>query len=287
MEGYQGWGFDARGRKTWNIFPDYVQSQLKERIYLPKPFLDEVVSSGKAHELNDLGVEPHSGDFPKDTFIISNHADELTVWTPLMAALANPKSPLPFLAIPCCSHSLSGARYRYPQPKEKKISSGPSSSSPEQVEQNPQPATGDLKALRAAKQDAHTDAGMFKSMYGCLTVKTMAVAEDVGYEVEKTLIRIPSTRNMGVLGGRRQVAREWSLRFNGRQPGDEDAISSQMAAAIGDTDRGNDTHIVGKVSEIVKRECSREGGVEAAAKIWIERARALNKGPGPGNQRGH
>lgn len=257
MEGYQGWGFDARQRKTWQIFPDWIQHRLREEVYIPQPFAD-VVSGGP-----DIDAKTHTGTFPNDTFIISNHADELTVWTPLMAALARPHSPLPFLAIPCCSHSLSGARYRYPPPKQTKTDP---EEEEEEAEQNPQPTTGDLKSLRATKLAAQTtEAGMNRSMYGSLTAKTMAVAEAVGYGVEKTMLRMPSTRNMGVLGGRRRVT----------------ALSRTLNTAGGASeDPGDADAVVEQVGEIVRRECAREGGVDAAAKVWMERVKGLQQGKG-------
>lgn len=273
MEGYRGWGFDARRRKSWGIFPESVQQNLKEAIYIPKPFSDAVAGSGSSPDALDIGIETTTGIFPKDTFIISNHADELTVWTPLMAALSNPESPLPFLSIPCCSHSLSGARYRYPPPpKEKKRgsrekhTSEPNGSKNDDQDQNPQPQTGDLKALRAERRESQTDAGMYNSTYGCLTAKTMSVAEEIGYEVERTLLRIPSTRNMGVVGGRRRIAQEW----RGLEPGMHNRATAD--------------EVIERIKEIVHRECSREGGVEIAAQAWIERAKGLHKGQGRGNQ---
>ncbi|OJJ38209.1 hypothetical protein ASPWEDRAFT_179797 [Aspergillus wentii DTO 134E9] len=272
LEGYHGWGFDARNRKTWKIFPEFVKERLKETIYIPKPFADELIASGEESELNDIGVETHTGMFSDNTFIISNHADELTVWTPLMAALSSPSSPLPFLAIPCCSHSLSGAKYRYPAPKKEKAKD--KRSEPQANEQNPQPANGDLKALRAAKQEAQTDAGMYKSMYGCLTAKAMSMGEDIGYDMERTLLRIPSTRNMGVIGGRKQTTQQWSLKFTHNKPGDGE--TAQALNTLGDNAEAD--AIIEKVWEVVQRECSREGGVRSAAKIWIERAKGLNKG---------
>ena len=45
--------------------------------------------------------------------------------------------------------------------------------------------------------------------------------------------------------------------------------------------------MIEQINEIVSRECSREGGVEAAAKAWIERAKGLNKSQGKGNEPRH
>ena len=43
-------------------------------------------------------------------FLISNHADQLTAWIPLLASLTNAS----FFVLPCCSHNLSGERFRAP-----------------------------------------------------------------------------------------------------------------------------------------------------------------------------
>ncbi|KAL1965193.1 hypothetical protein VTN77DRAFT_5947 [Rasamsonia byssochlamydoides] len=310
MEGYRGWGFDARRRKTWAIFPQWVQDRLKESIYIPKPFADALSVSGGGtyqEDLAGLGVDTHTGTFPKDTFIISNHADELTVWTPLMAVLAQPASPLPFLAIPCCSHSLSGARYRYSPPKAKKNKTDEDKDEnahehenehdhEDEVEQNPQPATGDLKALRAAKlaastqgDDADPNAPAFQnSMYGSLTAKTMSVAEELGYEVEKTLLRIPSTRNMGIIGGRRRTAEIWARRrqtttlTTTTQITTEDVTENDDEGTKGD--EGEDLHST--ALQLIHRECAREGGIDCAARIWIQRAMSIHKGPGKGRIKG-
>ncbi|KAI1626893.1 hypothetical protein EDD37DRAFT_605723 [Exophiala viscosa] len=190
-EGYHGRGFDARRRKTWEVLE--MDPYLDEMICVPQPFLDAAPSDSD-------GVIPgariHSGFFKPGTFVISNHADELTPWTPILAALACPQNPLPFLAIPCCSHALSGAKHRY-SPKDIRNTSI--------NDKEGQPASGDLKALRAAKVKAANHADD-KSMYACLTRKVVAIAEDIGFDVELTLMRIPSTRNIGVMGNRKRAA---------------------------------------------------------------------------------
>lgn len=260
MEGYSGYGFDACRRKTWSIFPVSVQERLSENIYIPKPFADVL---GPV----DIGVNTHTGDFSQGTFIISNHADEMTVWTPLLAALASPESPLPFLSIPCCSHSLSGSRYRYPPPKNG--TTGHQEQEGKYVEQSPQPASGDLRALRAAKEKEKTEDGIMNSIYGSLTAKTMSIAEEIGYEVEKTQLRIPSTRNLGVIGARELFTKEWRRKS---------AHNNLL-----DYPSGKNTELVQKINKIVERECAMEGGIQASALMWIERAQGLHKGQGKGN----
>lgn len=258
MEGYTGWGLDARQRETWSIFPESVQQRLLEKMSIPKPFLDVV-------DTEKTGMAIHTGDFPPGTFIISNHADELTVWTPLMAALACPASPLPFLAIPCCSRSLSGSSYRYPPPETN--FKGPENSHPSAQDQNTQPASGDLRALRAAKQKEKTADGMMFSMYGSLTAKTMQIAEQVGYHVEKTILDIPSTRNMAIVGARQPIAQGRLQQGTPNPASVENQTSSNSIAEL-----------LAAIQDIVHRECSKDGGIEMAAQAWVQRAQSLHSG---------
>ena len=241
QEGYTGRGFDARRRKTWEILD--IDSHLAEQLCIPQPFLDALGSTADSI-LPCTSI--HNGIFSPSTFIISNHADELTPWTPLLASLSSSSSPNPFLAIPCCSHVLSGARHRY-SPKDVI----PTTTIDPDAEQS---KSGDLKALRATKK---ANTGDDKSMYGCLTRKVAALAQDVGCSVELTLMRIPSTRNIGIVGNRRF------------------GKSGEIAPSI--------------VREVIERECSISGGVEAAARMWVGRAQKLQIGRGRGkvNEKRH
>ncbi|KAK5998922.1 tRNA (uracil-O(2)-)-methyltransferase [Cladobotryum mycophilum] len=160
QEGYSGWGFDARRRKSWaqyqgpSICPP-SGSSLEERLLLPA-----VIPKG------DRQFQPcdiHDGTFPQGTFIISNHADELTPWTPILATI----SQCPFIMIPCCSHNLTGDRFRAPPPRDKSKS---------------------------------------KSAYASLVDWASQIAEDCGWEVETEMLRIPSTRNTCLLGRKRTKA---------------------------------------------------------------------------------
>jgi len=150
-EGYSGWGFDARRRKSWSSWSKNAQANLKELVLIPSVIQ---VNTGTA----DVGI--HDGKFPKGTFIVSNHADELTPWTPILATL----SESPFMMIPCCSHSLSGARFRAAPPK---------------------------------------GASGITSAYASLVAWVSKLATECGWEVEKEMLRIPSTRNVALIGRRR------------------------------------------------------------------------------------
>ncbi|KAI8934896.1 hypothetical protein NX059_008568 [Plenodomus lindquistii] len=169
-EGWCGWGFDARRRKTWETFPAAAYGEkLKDLLLVPeilKPESDDDDDDSTSTLLN--APPSHNGLFPPGTFIISNHADELTPWTPLLAYL----SASPFIAIPCCSHDFGGTRFRAPA-CEKYITVDA--------------ATGPAK-------------NKLPSAYASLVSWVSRLTDEVGYKVEKEHLRIPSTRNVAILG---------------------------------------------------------------------------------------
>lgn len=248
MEGYEGWGFDARERKTWHIFPEHIQKRLRRRLLVPDIFQTDL--AGETERIW------HNGFFEPGTFIISNHADELTVWTPLLAYLNHST----FLAIPCCSHGLAGARFR--APPLTKVSKGNLVRLPQQVDLNtangtearsevkkPQVAeTGSLKRTEAQKK--------VPSAYSTLCSYVASLAEEVGYRPEREVLRIPSTRNHCIIGRRRA------------EPIDG---SSAEEADVGKQ----------KVVDIVEREL--RTSVQAAGTEWIQRGEKLSKKPGSGH----
>ena len=272
-EGYSGWGFDARRRKTWATFEESTRDQLKEMILIPQPLFElphdskypiyanggilseglSVAATGKAED----GVAAwHNGIFPWGTFIISNHADELTAWTPLLASISSS----PFLAIPCCSHNLSGLRFRAPSVfnnnsadalapsyfaahinRSKSIAIAIACPDNEEIF-GEGPERGNLKDLNAnarAKQP---------SAYSSLCDWVAHLAARVGYKVEREMLRMPSTRNVGIVG--RAMMPEF----------EEDMIDARRA----------------RVSEVVINE-------KADAAQWVERARGLMRGKGFGH----
>ncbi|KAH6690543.1 hypothetical protein F5X68DRAFT_253433 [Plectosphaerella plurivora] len=165
-EGYSGWGFDARSRKSWESYGETdpcLGFSLQKRVLLPNLVARPTETDEEGAE--DESVLFHDGIFPKGTFIISNHADELTPWTPILAT----QSESPFISIPCCSHDLGGAKYRAPPPRDKTKSS---------------------------------------SSYASLVDWVARIAEDCGWVMETEALRIPSTRNIGLLGRARTTPAE-------------------------------------------------------------------------------
>ncbi|EPE05516.1 hypothetical protein F503_02255 [Ophiostoma piceae UAMH 11346] len=190
-EGYKGWGFDARKRRSWaqygnsahNDTGDDAVLPLKESLLLPSFLVaDDEESDGEREREPEPEVEPkpkkvkltptglpiHDGTFPSGSFLIANHADELTVWTPLLAALSG----CTFIAIPCCSHNFTGAKFRAPPP---------SSASKE--------ATASVSVTLASS-----------STYASFVEWVVSVAEACGWKIEFEMLRIPSTRNVGLVG---------------------------------------------------------------------------------------
>ena len=225
-EGYCGWGFDARRRKTWDTFDESIQPHVKEMILIPQPLLETqhgpehsghanggVISKGSLsasdkHRRTAAQPSWHNGIFPTGTFMISNHADELTPWTPLLASI----SCSPFLAIPCCSHNLSGLRFRAPSVfnnnsadalapsyfsaqvnKSKSIAIAVACSDNDAVF-GQGPEQGNLKDLNAKSRSKQPSA------YSSLCDWVAHLAARVGYVAERELLRLPSTRNLGIVG---------------------------------------------------------------------------------------
>ncbi|KAI0476100.1 hypothetical protein GGR56DRAFT_641218 [Xylariaceae sp. FL0804] len=168
QEGYSGWGFDARVRKSWSSYIEKIGNDglpsLRQHVLLPS-----IVQKGAHREGSDDPDSAlfHDGRFSEGTFIISNHADELTPWTPLLATL----SACPFIMIPCCSYNLSGAKFRAPSSKQP---------------------------------------GKPMSAYSSLVEWVTQLGSDCGWEMEKEMLRIPSTRNTGLLG-RNHTGKSWIL----------------------------------------------------------------------------
>ncbi|PIB01702.1 tRNA (uracil-O(2)-)-methyltransferase [Cercospora beticola] len=308
-EGYSGSGFDARQRKTWSIFPEETQAQLEQKILVPKVFQDAYspTDASEPSPNKPTDREPssnssppevwHSGIFPSSPtpspadsstkegpFIISNHADELTAWTPLLAYL-NSSS---FIAIPCCSHDLSGARFRAPaatararaEAKEEKGKGKldhPLAFETKRLPQQQQHGADEEDAQAGAERDSAStspvpikipESGSLRksliqqrlaSAYStlCSYVVSLATDEDLNFDkVEMETLRIPSTRNTAIIGRQKQQKT--------RSDGGE-GVEERMQ----------------RVKELVEREMKKDIG--AVAGEWIARAEGLMKKPSSGH----
>ena len=299
-EGYPGFGFDARERKTWDTFPHEVRQHLRQSLLVPEILRPSSSSSSSTATNNTASEEDaakswHSGLFPAGTFIISNHADELTAWTPLLAHLNNSA----FIAIPCCSHDLAGSRFRAPdstkaqkaqqtaaKQKEKERENSEQQQQrnehaarlPQQESESESPSCccgggasassnassssndHDLRLAQAAETGSLKRTLVHKKMasaYSTLCAYVSALADAVGFEAEEEVLRIPSTRNASIVGRKRK---------GGGGVGLDD----------GDVD-GRKRVVV----ELVEEELGR--AIESVGREWIERAEKLEKKPGSGH----
>ncbi|KAK3671523.1 tRNA(Ser) Um(44) 2'-O-methyltransferase [Recurvomyces mirabilis] len=294
-EGYKGWGFDARERKTWSIFPKAIQEHLKQQLLVPRLLLDHHANNSNGNSTNpnssaiDITSSWHDGTFPPETFIISNHADELTAWTPLLAYL-NKSS---FIAIPCCSHDLSGARFRAPSStkslaKEKNISTTPAVQGealpdtrlPQQQQKLQNEHSRVDTALPTKSGTAETGSlsrtpaqKKMPSAYSSLCSYVGSLAEETGFRPQTEVLRIPSTRNLCIVG-RYYRAPE----ARGHDRGNRTGFLNEEGEGEGDHDV-NRRKVV--VKDLVERELSRS--LNTVSEDWIRRAEGLAKKPGSGH----
>lgn len=211
MEGYTGKGIDARSRKSWSTYPENVQNNLSEQIIIPSvllkphPALSRLIPNVtdnfryfQAPQLpskNNCSCEDEN--VPADDKSTS-HTDSSSTLTTYSSAnllessqvctteefppntfiIGNHSDELtcwipllgyPFMVIPCCSHALSGAKVRYSPRKQQKSNQ----------QQN-------------------------VSTYGALVDHTEDLAKQMGWIVEKEMLRIPSTRNAAIIATKRQ-----------------------------------------------------------------------------------
>ncbi|KAF2708276.1 DUF1613-domain-containing protein [Pleomassaria siparia CBS 279.74] len=217
QEGWSGWGFDARRRKTWATFDSSYDDKLKEMLLVPevlnlKPSsIDVDINVNESLATTHLaGPATHNGIFPTGTFIVANHADELTIWTPCLAFL----SESPFIAIPCCSHNFGGTRFRAPR-RAAKAAGAP---------------LAENHAISAPAKPKGKPAT--QSAYSTFCSYVSHVTSLMDYVPESEYLRIPSTRNFAVLGREKQREGERVSAFEDRMAVVRGIVEKEMATSI-------------------------------------------------------
>lgn len=182
-EGYPGYGVDLRARKSWPAYSNSPDLRVQT--------LDPV-------QLLSSATPP----FPPSSFLIGNHSDELTPWLPLFAASV-PNSA--FLSIPCCLHSLSGrfTHSEYIIPPEFLAALPPTPSTPLK---NAHPLLIPFYAPAPNEQGGR---------YLAYQLYLAHLALLCGFVPEREALRIPSTKNFGMLGR----TRVWGA--EGREAGEK------------------------------------------------------------------
>ncbi|WVW86884.1 hypothetical protein I302_108939 [Kwoniella bestiolae CBS 10118] len=185
-EGYHGKGYELRTRRTWPTYPLKTQEALVELPIDPPSWFPDTVEEWESGSWAGEG----KSIIAENTFLIGNHADELTPWLPLLSLL--PSTPVPHLSLPCCFHALDSA----------------------------------FTILQFTAPDhPHTPKGGFEnglepgvSRYQSYLVWLGWVGLKCGWEWEKEGLRVPSTKGWGIVARKRwttsnedRECREWAL----------------------------------------------------------------------------
>ncbi|KAI0375354.1 DUF1613-domain-containing protein [Pilatotrama ljubarskyi] len=171
-EGYTGHGIDVRARTSWSHYPETTRSQLHAEALDPTILVD---SAPRMHDIPYL----HEG-----VFIIANHADELTPWTPVLATLFSASG---YLSIPCCAWAFDEKYER------------------SRVPDYPVPTNNFVEGLNLGGDGSNT------SSYSRYRIWLASLSLYCGWKVECENLRIPSTRNWAIVGRKRTADSDGEL----------------------------------------------------------------------------
>ncbi|GAA6048234.1 hypothetical protein NBRC10513_000462 [Rhodotorula toruloides] len=209
-EGHQGYGFDLRERKSWASYsspaPD-LRARSINPVALISHALDDSASAASPTAANaDL-----DWPFPPDSFLIFNHADEMTPWCALFAAMTAGDR-VGFLNIPCCLHELVGRfeRQAYTIPDDY-LSSLPSPSPVDTPSVTSSTTSDDryplLHPFYAASpvsfSTSSSGASVLGGRYHAYQLYLAHLTLLCGFVPEREALRIPSTKNFGIVGRKR------------------------------------------------------------------------------------
>lgn len=149
--------------------------------------------------------------FPRDSFLIFNHADEMTPWCALFAAMVAGDR-VGFLNIPCCLHELVGrfGRQAYTIPDDY-LSALPSLPSPTASSSHYSATIADryplLQPFYAASpvspSTSTQGASILGGRYHAYQLYLAHLTLLCGFVPEREALRIPSTKNFGIVGRKR------------------------------------------------------------------------------------
>jgi tRNASer (uridine44-2'-O)-methyltransferase len=106
-----------------------------------------------------------------------------------------------------------------------------------------------------------TESGFLDSMIGSLAAKTATIAEETGGSVEKAWLRTPGAINMALIGTQNGTGKDWP------ELNDDSSSADLVSARL-------------RIMDVVERECFKDGGIQAAAQLWVERVNTLLRGNG-------
>lgn len=173
-EGYAGLGIDLRARQSWAHYSgEWTRVALKTASIDPTCPVLEV----EGEEV-----------LPEGTFLIGNHADELTPWLPVLARLWNCSG---YLSIPCCSWAWDCKWTRgYVDPEF-------CDSEAEEEGRASSPVAEDTILERIGLVDSKAGS---TSTYAQYRGWAAQLSVRCGWVLECDVLRIPSTRNWAVVG---------------------------------------------------------------------------------------
>lgn len=231
-EGYAGHGFDLRPRRSWDLFrhagpvkieysqPSKDAGPIKVSVEVRPADLRVDALDALAFIQSRLSGTAHRHDevLPPGSFLIGNHADELTPIMPLLGAVVPACSGL--LNIPCCPWQLDGPRFTRGHYKVSRaevaslldIDIDDAATLPPPEKQALLQRQMDEISLGPAI-DPHisgkkTAAGSGGSKNVAYLAYVSHVHLQAGWLVEKEALRIPSTKNWAVVATRRSGGSE-------------------------------------------------------------------------------
>lgn len=195
-EGYEGYGVDLRARKSWQLWGSKCPLE---------------TSSLSPAELCLQDEAP----FNAGSFLIGNHADELTPWIPLLAA-KTPNSG--FVNIPCCFHTFIGrftaSSYTFP---------------PDLLE------TSDaIKRDMAKFESLSSERG---GRYYCYLVYIAEIVARAGWRIERDALRIPSTKCWALVGRTRLYGASSSDGRNQQEVNERQTLVHQWVTGVAEESR--------------------------------------------------
>ncbi|KLO11796.1 DUF1613-domain-containing protein [Schizopora paradoxa] len=194
-EGYHGHGIDVRARTSWAHYPPGT-TQAHLHVHALDPLLIGTHLPGEGEEFFEeseplLSTSEGVVFLQKGTFIIANHADELTPWTPVLATLCGASG---YLSIPCCSWTFD-VKFEKPRIREYDTFFETKLSGDRRKDANEEAFIESL--------NLGGDAGSSSSAYSVYRIWLAKLSSYCGWKIECENLRIPSTRNWAIIGRRR------------------------------------------------------------------------------------
>ncbi|KAL9938032.1 hypothetical protein V8E36_002655 [Tilletia maclaganii] len=246
LEGYKGFGVDLRERKSWVIWrADALAQEPSKPLDLREASLD----------LPALVLGGDSDFFPAGSFLVGNHADEISPWMPLLTAAvmsvslsdnhtgATTTIGSAFASIACCPFMLDGSRYGSQffksggEEEVRQLLSGSREGADDAESRSTSRTTIDAlvtSTTEALQLGPPVDRASIKAGSSSGGSRNLAYLQylshlqlQAGWMIEKEALRIPSTKNWALVGRRRV----WEDRSDVRDGGE--ALRTEVQERIG------------------------------------------------------